>query len=219
MRRSRANVNSRCPTRSILQGSFSGSIRQYFTISVVDTYYKSFTVSDFLADAYASLKSQFAECRVHAVRVYYQPDASTAITGQYAACLVDSTTVAAKTLTYGQILSMPGSTARKMWQSTGLHWKWTEPSDAEFVATNDTTTKVCLLFMATNATLVKLGGDLIVDVSMTLRTSGSLLGHPVTRLLTENSWPLEVLESARDTIDERMQHMLECPSSFESLPT
>lgn len=209
--RSRANVPSRVPTRSIMQGSFQGSIRNYFTIASSTTFYKSITRDDLLGDQFAALKTQFAECRVNSLRVYIQPDQATNTSGSYAACLIDSTTAKAKTLTYGAILALPGSTSRKMFQPTGLHWKWTEPSDAEFVLSNSTTNIICDIYIATNGTQT-ISGDLIVDASVTLRSNpGAFAANQLARMIEVHSWSQAHLEEALELLTSRLNCLAIAP--------
>lgn len=154
-----------------MQGSFNGTIRQYFTVTDSNSWYKTITTQALIADNYAALASQFLDCRVHSLNIYYEPNAATSKSGNYAACLIDADAASATALSYGRILANPGSVVRKAYQSFGLHWKWTEPSDAEFRRIDDNTYPWCVFQMATNDpnSAVKLGGDLIVDASITLR--------------------------------------------------
>lgn len=209
--RSRANVSSRVPTRSIMQGSFQGSIRNYYTIESAKDFYKSITRGDLLGDQFAALKTQFGECRVNSLRVYIQPDQSTSSSGSYAACLIDSTTSKAKTLTYGAILALPGSTSRKMYQPSGLHWKWTEPSDAEFVLSNSTTSVICDVYIATNGTQT-ISGDLIVDASVTLRSSpGAFVTNQLARMIEVHSWSQPHLEEALQMLTSKLNCLAIAP--------
>jgi len=202
MSRPGANVSSRVPTRSIMQGSFSGSIRNYYSISSNSTWYKSISVQDLIADQYAALATQFGEIRVNALRAYYTPDAPTSSAGSYAACLIDSTTKKSVTTpTYALIMSLPGSTVRKTYQSCGLHWKWTEPSDAEFRNIDDAS-PVCDILMATNTSTAKLSGDLIVDVSIILRSApGAFSYNPLLRMMHLHSFSREQLTEAQHHIE------------------
>jgi hypothetical protein len=178
--KSHANVPSRPPTRSIMQGSFNGSIRQFYTVPSATTYYKSFSYSSILSDAYASLAANFTEVRVNSLRVYYEPAAATGTTGHYAACLFDSDTTANTTPTYRNVIASPGSTARKHYQSIGLHWKWTEPDDANFKSTKSTDT-ICVMLMASAGT-TPVEGTLIVDISIVLRNQSGNIATTIQNL-------------------------------------
>lgn len=202
MARSGARCASRAPTRSVMQGSFSGSIRQYYTLKAKGSWYKTISVTSLLSDSFASLKTQFAEVQIKAIRVYYTPNAATTSSGNYAMALIDSDNIPVKQLTYASILSLPGSTCRKLFQGAGCHWKWTEPSDAEFRSTSSAEA-ICAYYVATQDETADIGGDVVVDASLTLRSDGSLLGHPLERMILENEWSDEVLERVQTLIQAR----------------
>lgn len=201
--RSRANTSSRVPTRSVTQGSFNGSIRNYFSIGSATSFYKSITRDDLLGDQFAALKTQFGECRIHSLRVYVQPDQPTSSSGLYASALIDSSTSKATTLSYGQILALPGSTCRKIFQTVGHHWKWTEPSDAEFRLSSDKNDVICEFFLHTNSDSVKVSGDLVVDTSLTLRSSPAAFTDEcqLLRMLRIHPWSTDQLLDASHCID------------------
>jgi len=187
-----------------MQGSFQGSIRNYYTIGSASSYYKSITRDDLLGDQFAALKTQFGECRVNSLRVYIQPDQGTNSTGSYAACLIDSSTAKGKTLSYGAILALPGSTGRKMYQPCGLHWKWTEPSDSEFVLSNNTSNIICDVYIACNGSQ-KISGDLIVDASVTLRSQpGAFAQNQLARMIEIHSWSQDHLEEALHLLTSKL---------------
>ena len=214
--RSRAGVSSRVPVRTVMQGSFQGSIRNYFTIPSATTFYKSVTRNDLLGDQFAALKTQFGECRVNSLRVYIQPDQPTSSSGSYAACLIDSSTAKAKSITYGAILALPGSTSRKMYQPIGMHWKWTEPSDAEFVLSNSATAVICDVYIATNGTQT-IFGDLIIDASITLRSHPGAFANQLTRMIEIHDWSQTQLEEALRSLTTRL-NVLSIEASPPDLP-
>lgn len=203
-RRSQAGVSNRVPTRSVMQGSFTGSIRNYYTVPSNTGYYHSITRDELLGDQFVSLKTQFGECRIISVRAYFQPDQSTDTAGLYASCLIDQDHSKAGNLSYGQILALPGSTSRKVYQSVGHHWKWTEPSDANFRKTNDKDDGVCEFFLRTNTDSVKVSGDLVVDASIVLRSIPSSFGEQthLMRMLHIHPWTPDQLIEASQAIDE-----------------
>lgn len=208
MRRSGARVASRPPTRSVMQGSFSGSIRNYFTVDKGQGWVKDLTFADILGDNFASLKTQFAECRVLSLRCYYEPEYGTNTSGSYAAALIDGARTSPKKLSYGTILALPGSTTRKMYQSVGLHWKWTEPSDAEFEATTSTRS-ICCVFLSGNSTAAEVSGELVVDASIVLRTQSSAFSDEsqLERMIRVHDWPSDVLSASLSLITERLEGM------------
>lgn len=170
----------RAPTRTIMQGSFNGSIRQYFNIDAVNSYYKTLAVSDLVGDQYASLAAQFSEVRVNSIRAYYEPSKGTGAEGLYAACLFDVTNESsASTLSYGRVVASPGSVVRKLWQPSGFHWKWTEPSDAEFV--HISSTNRILVFQVIGQASITIPGELIIDASITLRNQGQSVAESLER--------------------------------------
>lgn len=219
LKRSHANVSSRVPTRSIMQGSFSGSIRNYFTVNAAKFFYKSITISDILGDEYASLKSQFGEGRINAMRCYYQPEYGTDKVGQYAACLIDTTSKkAVSSLSYGAVLALPGSTTRKSYQPCGLHWKWTEPTDAEFINTTSTS-PICVVYLAPNAIASEVSGELIIDCSVILRTNANALGERchLHRLLKVHQFSTSNLIQAQSIIEDQLSGMhVQTPSDAGS---
>lgn len=181
--KSRANVRNSAPTRSIMQGSFSGSIRNYYTVASSKAYYKSFTCGDLIGDQYASLAAQFTEVRINAARLYFYPSEGTTGSFSYAACLFDSTgSTSTTTPSFGEICASPGSVVRRAWQTAGFHWKWTEPSDCEFNRITNAATKLFVFQLAPNES-ASLGGELIVDASVTLRNqAGSVASSLVTHI-------------------------------------
>lgn len=184
---SRANVPQRPPTRSIMQGTFQGSLRQFYTVTTTSGYFeKNIVASSLLADAYASLGVAFFEIQVKAIRVYFTPSNAITSPGVYAACLIDGDSITSSPkIGYAQILGNPGSVSRRSYQSCGLHWKWTEPSDSEFRKTNDNSTITSFFLRLSKDDAPTLTGELTVDASVVLRSSGSLLGNPLVRLLRE----------------------------------
>lgn len=180
-----------------MQGSFQGSLRQYYTITSATSFSHRFTYSGVLGDAYASLKTAFAEIRVHSLRVYVVSDLNVATDYAYASCLIDSIGKTKAGLTYGQVLSMPGSSFRRMYQGCGHHWKWTEPSDAEFNLTNSDVSIADFYLSVTNAK-VPFGGHLVVDISVTLRDFGGLVtdhvltSHPLIRMILETNFDFDI---------------------------
>jgi hypothetical protein len=197
-----------------MQGSFSGSIRQYFTIAATTSYYKSITPQNLFSDYYASLATQFAEVRINSIRLYYTPEASTSTNGQYAAALIDTTANNAATLDYGQVLSLPGSTARKVYQSCGLHWKWTEPSDAEFVRSNSAQS-ICDLFLSSNTTAKNISGEIVCDASVIMRTLPSAFSCHLLRMLHSFEFTTEQYSQAFDFISEKLSSVPESTSELD----
>lgn len=202
MARSGARTPFRPPTRSLMQGTFSGTIRQFYTVNAKGVYHRDLPVASLLNDAYAALKTQFAEVQVKAIRVYFVPNATTSVSGNYTMALIDADNLPSKDLTYSQVLASPGSTVRKMWQGVGCHWKWTEPSDAEYKATNDDHV-ICTTYIATANNAAEILGDLTVDASITLRSDGALLGRPLDRMILENDWSSQDVESAYELLTSR----------------
>lgn len=192
--RSRANVRTSLPTRSIMQGSFTGSIRQYFTVKSTTQFYKTFTPADLIGDRYASLAAQFTEVRFNACRLYFYPDSGTGAAFSYAACLFDDTSASSSTTpTFGEILASPGSVCRRGWQTCGLHWKWTEPSDAEFRSISGTVDKLFIFQLATNNTIT-IAGELVCDCSIILRNQTGSVATTLRRhieLLSGNGFSPE----------------------------
>lgn len=194
----RKRTQAQVPQRTIMQGTFQGTIRQFYTVqTTAKNYFRQLPLASLLADAYVSLRTQFAEAQVKSIRAYYTPTAPITTAGAYAAALIDGDHLAAAGVAqdYDIVLSMPNSVVRRAYQPAGMHWKWTEPSDAEFMPTNSAEV-IAALYISTPTGGENLAGEITLDVSIVLRSPGHLLGHPLLRMLREVKWPEPVLVEA-----------------------
>lgn len=195
------------PQRTIMQGTFSGTIRQFYTVKTSNSnYYRQFPLTSLLADAYVSLRTQFAEAQVKSIRVYFTPTVPITTAGSYAAAFIDGDHLAAanKAQDYDIVLSMPNSVVRRIYQPAGMHWKWTEPSDAEFMPTTSADI-IAALYISTPTGGDSIAGEVTLDASIVLRSPGHLLGHPLLRMLKEVKWPESVLVEALDLLTANLE--------------
>jgi len=176
--------NVRPPVRSLMAGCFNGSVRsELYHMDAIHTYYKTYTFATLVGAEYAGLIAHFTEIRINAVRMYIQPTVAITEPGSYTACLFDSDVQSIATPKWGAVMASPGSVTRRMAQPCQLHWKWTEPSDANFRPTTSSDT-VAVLNVVTTSSGEQLSARLICDVSLTLRNQAGTTSEKFSRYVS-----------------------------------